>query len=127
VLFSWPARLAKKRPHLQNDGQGLPRAIGAIFFSDLALRGVVPCPAVVRPSGRAAGQLVRQHVRPLSGRMSGAIFGHFSFFGGAASPVCGPVLAPFALPIEIKDRPFRLSLSGRCPAAIGATLGIMQR
>lgn len=98
-----------------------------VFFSGLALRGVVPCPAAVRPSGRAAGQLVRQHVRPLSGRMSGTIFGHFSFFGGAASPVCGLVLAPFALPIEIKDRSFRLSLSGRCPAATGATLGIMQR
>ena len=66
------------------------------FFSGLALRGVVPCPAAVRPSGRAAGQLVRQHVRPLSGRMSGTIFGHFSFFGGAVSLAHGRGLVHIA-------------------------------
>ena len=61
----------------------------AEFFLDLAPCGALSCPAAVRPSGRAAGQLVRPLVRP---RVR-PFLGHFSFFGGAASPARGPDLA----------------------------------
>ena len=79
VAFSAPPRVQEKTAAPSKRRAGATSEDWAEFFLDLAPCGALSCPAAVRPSGRAAGQLVRPLVRPLSGRVSGHIWVIFRF------------------------------------------------